>query len=301
MTEQVDCLIIGGGPAGLNGAVYLARFRRKVVVVDGNASRAALIPTSHNHPGFPDGISGPDLLARQRAQALRYGAELRTGLVTALERGPDGDFTAQLEGGGSLTARTVLLATGVLDIEPRLPDIIGAIRQGYVRHCPICDGYEVSGQKIAVIGWGKSAMGEAKFLRTWTDDITLLTLGEPMGLTREDKAVLAAAGVAVIEEPVQAVTVAAGKIACLRMQSGREHRFDSLYSALGAEIRSGLARSLGAAQDEIGALLTDCHQRTTVPGLWAAGDVVQGLNQIAVGQGQAAVAAVDIHRRLLGC
>lgn len=299
--DPLDCLVIGAGPAGLTAGIYLGRSRRRFLVVDGGASRAAWIPRSHNHPGFPAGIGGRDLLARMRAQAERYGSRIVPATVAALDRLADGTFRAAVETAtdrGRVAARAVLLATGVADIEPELPDLEGAVARGYVRHCPICDAYEVIDRKIGVIGFGAAAIGEALFLRTYSADVTLLTLGRPMGLTAADRATLAGAGVAVVEAPIGAVAVEGDRIAALRLADGREHRFDTLYSALGTEIRAHLALALGAARDDAGALVVDRHQRTTIPGLWAAGDVVSSLNQIAVAIGQAAIAAIDIHRHL---
>lgn len=292
----LDTLVIGAGPAGLTAAIYLARFRRNFMVIDAGASRAALIPLSHNYPGFPEGIGGNDLLGRLRAQALRYGSRIVSGIVGRLERSPEG-FAASMDE-RLLHARTVLLATGVMDIEPALPDLKDAIRQGYVRHCPVCDGYEIIDRKVAVIGWGKGGLKEALFLRTYTADLTLLTLGKAMGLESGDREALREAGIGVVEEPVGAVEIEGGRIRALRMASGRTQGFDTLYSALGACVRSDLAKALGADCDEEGHVRTDGHQRTSVPGLYAAGDVVSGLNQISVATGQAAIAATAIHNEL---
>lgn len=301
---QVDCLIVGAGPAGLTAAVYLTRFRRSVMLVDAGEPRAALIPRSHNCPGFPDGITGPDLLERMRAHAGRCGVAIDAGTVVGLapldgEGGFAADWRPAAEPARTRTceARAVLLATGVVDVEPRLARIERAIRDGYVRHCPICDGFEVVGQRIGVIGFGNGALDEALFLRTYSHDVTLLTLGEPMDLTDADRRRLAEANVAIIEEPIVELEVADGKIKCLQTASG-EHRFDTLYSALGAKVRSELALALGAEHDDAGALSVDDHQQTSVPGLWAAGDVSSSLNQIAVAMGQAAIAATAIHRAL---
>ena len=178
----LDCLVIGAGPAGLTAAIYLARFRSRFCMIDGGASRAALIPTSHNHAGFPEGIAGPVLLERMAAQARKYGADIVPGTVTSLQHDGDGAFTAQIDG-QRLRARTVLMATGVVDIEPELPDLPQAIRRGLIRHCAICDGYEVIGHRVGVIGRGDSGLREALFLRTYTEDITLLSLGQPMDLS----------------------------------------------------------------------------------------------------------------------
>lgn len=295
--KPLDCLVIGGGPAGLTAAVYLGRFRRRVVVVDGGTSRAALIPTAHNLAPFPDGISGPELLARMRRAAERYGAATIAGLVSGLER-RDGLFVAALAEGGHLAARCVLLASGVVEIEPLLPGLTQAIRDGLVRHCPICDGFEAIGRRIGVIGFGAEGTGEAIFLRCWSDDVTLLTLGRPMDLGAADAGRLASAGIAVVEGAVSRIAVAGGRIEALHAADGREYRFHILYSALGVRVRSELAVGLGGEVDAVGAVRADEHRRTSVPGLWVAGDVSASLSQVAVAIGQAAIAAVDIHRAL---
>ena len=299
--EPLDCLVVGGGPAGLSAAIYLARFRRRFRVIDGGLSRAATIPLSHNHPGFPDGIGGPELLARMRRQAEIYGARIDSGLVEGLERRrDDGTFVAAVgDGGVVVRAGTVLLATGVMDIEPDLPDVEGAVRRGLIRHCPICDAYEVIDRKVAVIGHGASGLGEALFLRTYTADLTLLTLGTAMDLTDDEWRTAAEAGIRVVEDPVTRVVTEGDRIAALETD-GEEHRFDTLYSALGCRVYSDLARGLGAEHNDIGSLVVDERQETSVPGLYAAGDVVSALNQIGVAMGQAAIAATAIHNRLRG-
>jgi thioredoxin reductase (NADPH) len=193
----------------------------------------------------------------------------------------------------------VLLTTGAIDIEPELPDLLDAVARGLVRHCPICDAYEAIDQKIGLISWGGDCAGEATFLRTYSSDVTLLSLGRRLELTREQRRDMNASGVKLEEEPVVQVIIKEERIAALRFDSGREQVFDTLYSALGTRVTGDLALQLGADADADGALLTDAHQRTSVAGLWAAGDVVSGLNQLAVAFGQAAVAATDIHRQPL--
>ena len=304
MRQARDCLIVGGGPGGLVAAVYLARFRRDAVLVDAGGSRASLIPLSHNLAGFPEGISGNDLLERQRRHAARYGAEMVAGVVMRLELEAPGVFLAEIrhEDGraSTLRARNVLLATGAIDIEPDLPDLVDAVARGLIRHCPICDAYEVIDQKIGVISRAGDCAGEATFLRTYSPDVTLLSLGRRLEMTDEERRGIKAQGVKLEEEPVAEVIINDARIAALRFVSGREQVFDTLYSALGTRVRADLAVKLGAEADADGALLTDGHQRTSIAGLWAAGDVVSGLNQMAVAYGQAAIAATDIHRQLLG-
>ena len=297
---SLDCLVIGGGPAGLTAAIYLARFRRQVLVADSGTPRAAWIPTSHNIPFFAEGIAGPEILRRDRETAGRYGVQVEAGTVATLERDPQG-FTAAMRssGGGSrrIRARRVLLATGAVDVEPDLPDLPDAIRRGLVRYCPICDGYESRERRIAVIGHGERGLGEALFIaRTYSDDVTLLTLGCPMDLDEKQRAALAEHQVKVVEQPIEGLDVKDGRIAALR-GGGQEHRFDLLYSALGLHYRSELAVALGAEHDGRGALRVDAHNQTTVKGLYAAGDIVRGLDQIVVAMAHAAVAATHIHNR----
>jgi thioredoxin reductase (NADPH) len=307
---ELDCLIVGGGPAGLTAALYLARFRRRFLAVDGGASRAAWIPTSHNIPFFEGGISGAEILARQRAHAQRYGASIEAGLVTGLRR-KDGVFLGLIESEGGarkgsareVSARNVLLATGAVDIEPDLPDLPDAIQRGLVRYCPICDGYEASGRKIAVLGHGDRGLGEAVFIaRTYSRDVTLLTLGQWTGdgleLDEDQRRRVKRHGVKVVHEPIAALDIEGDRISAIRTRSGIEHRFEVLYSALGLRPRSDVASGLGAEIDGQGALRVDDHNRTTVPGLYAAGGVVRGLDQVVVAMGHGAIAATDIHNRI---
>ncbi|HZQ63144.1 MAG TPA: NAD(P)/FAD-dependent oxidoreductase [Casimicrobiaceae bacterium] len=297
---DIDCIVVGGGPAGLTAALYLARFRRRAIVLDGQASRASLIPRSHNYPGFPDGITGDDLLARLADQAQRYGAEIRRATVERIARVGDGCFEVH-DGSSALLARSVVLATGVVDVEPDLPNLQNAIRRGLIRHCPICDGWEVIDQRVGVIGYGATALSEALFIRRYTPDITVFTLGKPLGLSERERALLADAGIRVIETPVIEAFVERNALVGLKTIDQSEYRFDTLYSALGARARSDLAAALGVVCSESGCIRTDRHQRTSVPGVYACGDIVQEtLNQVAVATGHAAIAATTIHNELRG-
>lgn len=298
MPDMLDCLIVGGGPAGLTAAIYLARYRRRILVIDEAASRCSWIPTSHNHAGFMEGVNGIDLLDRMRAQAARYGARVEIGSVRTLRREAGGGFRAVTAEGGEVGAETVILATGVIDDQPRLPNLYDAVQRGLIRVCPICDAFEVIDRKVGVIGHGRDALGEVLFIRGYTADLTLLTLGTPMDLTGAERAKLAETGIRVVEAPVAEVTEEGGRITKVTLVTGEEHAFDTLYSALGTLARSDLAAQIGAEMDEGGRLIVDGHCRTSVPGFLAAGDVVAGLNQISVAMGQAAVAATAVHNLL---
>ena len=292
--DLYDCLIIGGGPAGLTAATYLGRFRRKTLLVDAGQSRAAWIPRTHNLIGYTEGISGPALLERMGAQMADYGATFKAGEIQDLAR--DGDqFTAVLNG-DRLKAPYVLLATGGLDVEPEIPGIRDAVKAGLVRYCPICDAFEVAGRRIALISYGKCRVKEALLLRGYTADLTVLTTGREMDLADADRELLRDAGVKIVTEPVEKFSREGPAIAA--WISGRPHFFEVIYSALGTRFRSGLATKLGAQADQDGALVVLDHQRTTVAGLYAAGDVVHGLSQISIAAAQASIAATDINNRL---
>lgn len=291
-----DAIIIGGGPAGLTAAIYLGRFRRKVLVIDSGESRVWRIPKTHNHPGFPGGIEGPELLERIRAQAEDYGAEFRKGQVTELTREEGGGFRISFDG-ETLHASFVLLATGVVDNDPELPGVERAIDRGLLRICPICDAYEVIDKKIGIIGGGSKAAAEALFLRTYSDDVTLIHNRDEASLTPEDRRNLQEAKIALIESSIGRVDIENNAIEAFDL-GGTEHRFDTVYSALGSTSQSKLARDLGATANAEGCLNVTDHQETSVDGLYAAGDLVRGLNQISVAQGEGAIAATDIHNRL---
>lgn len=296
MPETCDCLIVGGGPAGLTAAIYLARFHLSVTLVDSGHSRAGLIPCSHNHAGFPEGISGTELLSRMREQAERYGARLRHGAVTDIVRA-DGRFVTQTDG-GTLSAKTVLLATGVVNRRPQMLDDAAhdqALARGLLRYCPICDGFEVTDKRIAVLGSGQHGVAEAVFLRSYSADITLVAPDGGHDLDTAMQAELADAGIA-LGGTCRDITLDDEQI--MLDLDGELLAFDTLYPALGSEIRSELAGRLGVELGEEGCLVVDAHQRTDVKGLYAAGDVVLGLDQLSHAMGEGGVAATTIRNDL---
>lgn len=288
-----DVLIIGGGPAGLTAAVYLGRFLRRVVVIESAASRARWIPTSHNIPGFTQGVAGSDLLKALRAQASRYGAEIRTGEVSALAR-RESAFEARAAG-EILSARFVLLATGVRDRLPEIPGAADALLRSVLRVCPICDGFEARGRSIAVIGDGPHGDREAEFLRTYSDRITYLDVGGNAAPRRRER--LERAGIAFIEARLRDLVLDRGQLR-LCPPHGEIKTFEVAYAALGCTPQLDLVAPLGARCDDARALMVDAHQQTSVDGLYAAGDVVRGLNQVVIACAEAAIAATDIHNRL---
>jgi thioredoxin reductase (NADPH) len=290
-----DALIVGAGPAGLTAAIYLGRFRRRFALVDAGQSRLGLIPTTRNHPGFPDGVEGRVLLARMRAQAERYGGVIRPGEIDAIRHDGAG-FACDLDA-SEIRARFVILATGVAD-RPPAANFAEAVKKALIRVCPICDAYEVIDKEIGVIGIGERGAGEALFLRDYSQHVMLLHAGEPGDLKAEVRARLAAAGIGLVETEVLRVDLEGRRAVEIMLSDGQRRAFDTVYSALGMDNRTGLAVALGAKINDAGCLLVDEHQQTSVDGLYAAGDVVRGLNQISIAEAEAAIAATDIHNRL---
>ncbi len=294
--DDCDALIIGGGPAGLTAAIYLARFHLRTVVVDAGRSRAAIIPQTRNHAGYPGGIAGVQLVAAMRTQAEEYGAAVVEAHVDAIDHGNDG-FIARA-GDRTWQTAAVLLATGVVNFRPAMPDDLhdAALAAGRLRYCPVCDGFEVTDRRVAVLGTGDRGLREARFLRSYTADLTLIAPDGAHDLSEAARRELAEMGVAVVNGPATgfvlrddglAVTTAAGPL-----------HFASLYPALGSHIRSGLAAALGAATTDGGCITVDDHQRTSVPGVYAAGDVVLGLDQISHAMGEGGVAATTLRNDL---
>ena len=297
-----DTLIVGGGPGGLTAAIYLRRFTRNVALVDKGNSRLRLIPVSHNYPGFPEGVPGHILLGNLASQLQRYGGSVMPGEIVDL-RIEDGLFVGDYQPEGiddivQVRAHTVLLATGVADAGLPIENWREAVAFGSVRLCPVCDGFDVIDKRIAVATSDVNPVGHALFMRTFSADVTLFERGSPSMLSADDRRRLDAAGVRTVDSPLLSVTLDASMKPVLHTEDGQDHEADVFYPMLGENARSGLAAKLGARTAQCDEIVVDDHQQTTVPGLYAIGDVVVGLNQIAVAAGQAARAAVRIHNQL---
>lgn len=293
--DRYDVLIVGGGPAGLTAAIYLARFRRRVIVVDEGYSRAKWIPCSHNHAGFPEGIGGEDLLVRMRTQAEQYGAAIVTGRLDTLES--SGDLFDACGEGLAITARAVVLATGVENRRPAIDADThrNALDRGLLRYCPVCDGFEAIDQAIGVIGADRHGVAEALFLATYSDDVTLLAQ-ETVDLSVAERADLSRAGIKIKDSPIEALTFS--NMVVVRLRDESECRFDTIYPALGSDTNNALAKLLGLKLSDDRCIVVDPEQRTSVAGVYAAGDIVMSLDQISVAMGHAAIAATALHNDL---
>jgi thioredoxin reductase (NADPH) len=292
--EKYDCILIGGGPAGLTAAVYLARFCLQVLVIDNNQSRAALIPTSHNFMAFPNGISGKLILKRMHQQLMPYQHTIIKDNVTKISRG----FIVNTSK-STYKAKFVIIATGLIDIEPKLPNLINAIQTGLIRHCPVCDGYEVKNQKIAILCNNKKGIREALFLSTYTNDITLFSMGFKLKLSTKEEEILKKLNIKLISCPISKLKIVKNKITSLTTLDNKCFAFESIYSALGAALRSKLAVDLGVKHTKDHQIIVNEHQETNIKNCYAAGDIVTGLNQICIAVSQGALAAVNIYQKIL--
>ena len=297
MSEVLDCLVIGGGPAGLMAAVYLGRYRRSAVVVDEGKSRCALIPKSRNVLGFPDGIVGEELLERMRAHATKFGVPLEMGRIEQLSK--VGERFEARAGSTTFSARFVILATGARDVAPEVTGLAESLKAGHVRYCPVCDGFETQGQRVAVLGREAHGLRESAFVSTFGNEVTWLSMGTHEVCEERDLQGLRKAGVQVVEHAPRHIRSQPGEGIEVEFESGERARFDVLYPALGLRHQSALATAIGAKANEAGQLVVTEHFESTVKDLFAVGDVASDLNQINVAAGQAAVAATAIHNRLI--
>jgi thioredoxin reductase (NADPH) len=288
----VDVVVVGGGPAGLTAATYLRRFLRSCLVLDGGDSRAKWIPESNNCPGFPNGVAGVELLRRMKAQAVEFGACFESAQVGRIECRDDGFVLSDAT--RSWHARCVILATGLSDKLPGEPWVADAIACGALRLCSICDAYEARDSRIGVLGPGSDIGAHGLFLRAYSAQVWLLPTDDGDGGEEMQKAM--DAGVQVLAPGGRLAFD--GERCSYACSDGTVVGFDSVYPFMGSHTSAGIAAAAGAALSDSGEIIVDRHQMTGVPGLFAIGDVVSGLNQISVAVGQAAIAATRVHAML---
>jgi len=264
---MVDVVVIGGGAAGLNAALVLARARRRVLVVDSGEPRNA--PAEHLH-GFlsRDGESPAELLAIGRREVLGYGVEIRTGTVASAEPAPDG--FAVLVDGDPVSARRLVVATGLRDVLPELPGL-REVWGSDVHLCPYCHGYEVRDQPLGVLGSGPKSVHQALLLSQWSPDVLLFADG--IELTDTDRAKLAARDVKIVDGAVTGLVVEAGR---LRGVALGDHLVDRAALFVGPALLPGddVLTGLGCVRGNGGFVPVDPTGRTEVAGVWAVGNVV---------------------------
>ncbi|RBY85906.1 NAD(P)/FAD-dependent oxidoreductase [Blastococcus sp. TF02A-26] len=303
MSERVDVLVIGGGAAGLSGALALARARRSVLVVDGGTPRNAPAAGVHNFL-TRDGTPPAEVVAAGRAEVAAYGGEVRDGWVTGARR-VDGGFEVALADGGTVVARRLLVATGVRD---ELPDVPGLVELWGtdVLHCPYCHGWEVRDQPVGILSGSAMSTHAALLWSQWTPDVTLFlhTGPEP---TEEQWEQLAARGVEVVTGEVVGLETADGRLSGVRLADGTVVPRRALVAQTRVGAPEELLAELGLVPEEVGmngvvfgrVLPTGADGATSVPGVWIAGNAGDVRAQVVVAAAQGLAAAGQINMDLV--
>jgi thioredoxin reductase len=293
--SDFDVVVIGGGAAGLSSALVLSRARRKVLVVDSGTPRNA--PATHMR-GFlsRDGFAPGELLAIGREEVTSYGATVLAGAVTELVAcGSDG-FSVLLADGQRFAARSLLVATGLRD---ELPDIPG-LRNRWARdvlHCPYCHGHEVRDKQLGVLGGSPDAVHYAQIIRQWSSDVVFFT---PDGtLTADERSQLVARSIEIVEGTVKHVLIEHDKLCGVETGEGRKVTRDALFVPPRFVPNNDLLVGLGCDLDENGWVVTDGSGHTSVPGVYAAGNVANPRAQVITAAGEGSAAAIAINADLV--
>ncbi|KIL41858.1 pyridine nucleotide-disulfide oxidoreductase [Gordoniibacillus kamchatkensis] len=304
-SETYDAIVVGGGIAGLQASIQLGRYMHSVLVIDKGTGRSTLCRSYHNVLGYPDGVAGEELRAIGRRQAETYGVRFRVEEAVRADRLEGGRFRVGGSSGAEFEADVLLIATGVTD---RLPDVPGLKpclgRTVYI--CPDCDGYEVRGKRTVVLGSGKAGAGMALALRYFTDKLALVNhafLGRPAEAIPEQlERRLQADGIEVMTGSIAEVLVQGdGLFAGVRLSDGREIAGERAFTGFGGnEVNTELFRQLGAERMESKHVIADPRTKmTSVPGLFAAGDVGVHSEQLTIAMGEGQQAAIWMHKSLL--
>ena len=299
LKDWYDVVVIGGGAAGLNGALVLARARRTVLVVDAGQPRNAPAEGVHGLLGH-DGVPPAELLARGRDEVRHYGGEVVEASVAAASKDADG-FLVTLVDERTVRARRLLVTTGLVDELPAVPGL--AERWGHeVLHCPYCHGWEVRDRAITVLGSGPMSVHQAKLFRQWSADVTYVSHVRPPDAEEAEQ--LVARGIRVVDGVVAAVEVRDDRLAGLRLADGTLVGAEAVVVATRMVARAGFLAELGLRTEEhpmgVGEqLLTDPTGRTDVPGVWAAGNVSDVSAQVGAAAAAGAGAAAQINADLV--
>lgn len=293
---DIDVVVVGGGMAGLSAALWLGRYERRVRLFDAGGGRNQAAGGVHGYPGVDDPAPA-DLRATLRAQAMEVGALVSPDDVVRVE-GEKGAFEVETASGERVACERVLLAYGLRDYIPAIP----GIEEHYgsaVFHCPDCDGPTVRNLRVGVLGWDRYGAGLALFLRHWTERLTLLTHGCPLVLDDDAVRTLERAGIPIRTETITRAIGDGRALTAVEFADGGSLALDALFFHLGSEPRCDLAGPLGCETDDDGYILVDRGQETSVPGVYAAGDITGHPHLAVIAAGDGVRAALTIHRSLL--
>jgi thioredoxin reductase (NADPH) len=294
-----ECIIIGGGIAGLQAAIQLGRYHHRVLVIDANNGRSTLCRAYHNVLGWPDGVSGEKLRALGRKQAEQFGVHFADDEVIAAEK-KGNVFILFGKSGNTYESERLLFATGVKDRIPPIPNLIPCLGTSiYV--CPDCDGYEVTNKKVIVLGAGAAGANMAMTLLYWTKDIIYINHdGEELSKNWQQQ--LREKGIRYLREPIASVLVKEGaEFSGVRLQNGAEIFAERAFIAFGHnKVNTDLAKQLGVERLENKHIPTNPRtKQTNVPNIWAAGDIGVHSEQVTIAMGEGVQAAIWIHKSII--
>ena len=293
-----DCLIVGGGIAGLQAAIQLGRYNHKVLVLDAGEGRSAICNNYHNILGYPDGVSGPELREIGRMQAAKSGVQFMFGKAVKAVRTPAG-FEVETDSGETHEAKRLLLATGIVDRIPTFPELFPTLGiSAYV--CPDCDGYEVNGKSVIVMGAGNAGANMALTLSYFSDKITYVN-HEQTEVSPDKISALQEKGIHYFAEPIQEVLADGATFNGVLLQTGKQLTAERAFIAFGGnEVKSQLAEQLGVELHKNKHVLVDPRTKmTNIKNVWAAGDVVAHSEQVTIAMGDGMQASIWIHKSLL--
>ncbi|HUP89691.1 MAG TPA: NAD(P)/FAD-dependent oxidoreductase [Longimicrobiales bacterium] len=295
MTDY-EAIVVGGGPAGITTGLWLARYRRKVLVLDSGRPRNDATWAVHGYPGIVD--PPPHELRRiLNDQAVAAGAEREAAIVVSI-KGEKNDFNIMLEDDRCISARRVVLAYGRQDV---LPEIEG-LDELYgisVFHCPDCDGPSMLDQRVGVYGNDRSAAILALYLLTWAKKVTLLTDGYELNVKDEARKVVSHYGIDVVDNKIRCLCRDGDRLSAVEFNDGDALPLDGLFFHLGSHPSTDIAHHLGCERDEDGNLVVDNSHETSVPGIYGAGDLIGGPYLAVNAAANGAKTAIAVHKSLL--
>ncbi|MBC7790266.1 MAG: NAD(P)/FAD-dependent oxidoreductase [Anaerolineae bacterium] len=292
-----DAAIVGGGPAGLSAAIWLGRYLHSVVLIDSGDPRNWEARGVHGYLGLPD-VAPKDLRGAGRDEARRFGAELIDGCVQTAARLDQEHFRLILDNGKVFESRRLLLAFGIKDEWPDVPGLDRCYGET-VHHCPDCDGYEARGCKTVVIASGRKAAGMAFALTTWTNDLVICTNGEPANIEASVLAKLDQLNVPVLVDKITRMGSREGQVRQLELAGGKALDCERIFFALGQYPADDLGFQLGCKRNDLDMIEVDRSQETSVPNVYAAGDLVPSPHLAISAAAEGAIAAAAIHRSLM--
>jgi len=297
---KYDCIIVGGGIAGLQAAIQLGRYMHQVLVIDSSDGRSTLCRSYHNILGYPDGVSGQHLRDTGRRQAEALGIQFLQEKAESAAKTEAG-FEVTVSNGDTYRSKRLLLATGVMDRIPEdlLPSLMPCLGTS-VYVCPDCDGYQVKGKCTIVIGSGVTGVEMVKTLSYWTKDLVYIN-HEGKSISDEDREFFYEKKILYIETPIEKVVTDESQLQGFLLENGEEVSGNYAFTAFGGnEVRSQLAKQLGVELLENKHIVCDPRTKmTNIQGVWVAGDVAAHSEQVTIAMGEGSQAAIWIHKDII--